>query len=83
MSFIGMIAGPLVAKRMRRTCGMSSSALPISSMFFGGELIRVAARDHDVLELRALAMYLNASSHCFGVLASEILSTFSVSGPIA
>ena len=35
MSFIGMIAGPLVAKRMRRRCGMSSSALPISSMFLG------------------------------------------------
>jgi hypothetical protein len=35
MSFIGMIAGPLVAKRRRRRCGMSSKALPISSMFLG------------------------------------------------
>ena len=52
--FIGMTAGPLVAKRMRRTCGMSSSALPMSSMFLGAQLVGVAAGDDDVLELRPL-----------------------------
>jgi hypothetical protein len=30
MSFIGITAGPLVAKRMRRTLSQSRSALPIS-----------------------------------------------------
>ena len=47
------------------------------------QLIRVAAGDDDVFEFRALGDILNASCHCLGVLASETLSTFSVSGPIA
>ena len=51
--FIGMTAGPLVAKRMRRTCGIASSASPISVMILRAELIRVAAGDDDVFEFGA------------------------------
>ena len=81
--FIGMTAGPLVAKRMRRTFGISSSALPISSTFFGGSWYASPPEMTMSSSSGRSAMYANASSHCLGVLASATFSTSSVSTPIA
>jgi hypothetical protein len=81
--FIGITAGPLVAKRMRRTLGMARSASPISVDVLRAELVGVAAADDDVLELGARRDVLVGALPALVVRPRCTFSTSSVSSPIA